>query len=391
MDRYTTQVELLGKTEYEQELIKGTAEIEKKYGDQIAALEAKKATAKGQTLKLIQESIDELEGLKTSEQDIFEITAKQTFEYRQQEESLKRIGEQFTKQIQSQETLNNIIRNINQQQSSQDFEKSLKGLSPLRAQIAKINEEAKKMATEAGNAFAATFEDKGFLTPEEAQELSDGLSQIAQGYKNIANEQIKSLGVSQEYLNGFSNFADENLRQILAFQEEFKIGVKDAFASYAEDALDAGKQAKDGFATFTQGMEDAFAKFAMGGKLSFKDLANSILADLARIAVKRAIVFAATRLFGIPGLAEGGPAMPNRPYIVGEQGPELFVPKSAGTVVPNSAISNGGANVGMGPTTVNYNIQAVDAASFRSMVARDPSFIYAVTEQGRRSQPTRSR
>ncbi len=293
--------------------------------------------------------------------------------------------------------MNNIIRNINQQQSSQDFEKSLKGLSPLRAQIAKINEEAKKMATEAGNAFAATFEDKGFLTPEEAQELSDGLSQIAQGYKNIANEQIKSLGVSQEYLNGFSNFADENLRQILAFQEEFKIGVKDAFASYAEDALDAGKQAKDGFATFTQGMEDAFVKFAQGGKLSFKDLANSILADLARILVKRAIVAAVGgplgMLFG-GGRSAGGSVNAGTAYMTGESGPELFVPQSAGKIISNSALKGSGQNnssMGGDQTMVTYNIQAVDAASFRSMVARDPSFIYAVTEQGRRSQPTRSR
>jgi hypothetical protein len=42
-------------------------------------------------------------------------------------------------------------------------------------------------------------------------------------------------------------------------------------------------------------------------------------------------------------------------------------------------------------TTVNYNIQAVDASSFRQLVARDPQFIYSVTEKGRRSQPTRSR
>ena len=33
--------------------------------------------------------------------------------------------------------------------------------------------------------------------------------------------------------------------------------------------------------------------------------------------------------------AEGGPVMPNRPYLVGEQGPELLVPSSSGTVIPN--------------------------------------------------------
>jgi len=78
--------------------------------------------------------------------------------------------------------------------------------------------------------------------------------------------------------------------------------------------------------------------------------------------------------------------MAGKPYMVGENGKELFVPNSAGNIVPNGQLSGGA-----GPVSVNYNIQAVDAASFRALVARDPSFIYAVTEQGRRSQPTRSR
>jgi TP901 family phage tail tape measure protein len=45
----------------------------------------------------------------------------------------------------------------------------------------------------------------------------------------------------------------------------------------------------------------------------------------------------------IPGLANGGPAAAGRPYVVGEEGPELFVPNRSGTVIPNGAM--GGANV----------------------------------------------
>lgn len=37
-------------------------------------------------------------------------------------------------------------------------------------------------------------------------------------------------------------------------------------------------------------------------------------------------------LFGLPGRATGGPVSPMRPYVVGERGPELFVPTSAGRV-----------------------------------------------------------
>jgi hypothetical protein len=44
----------------------------------------------------------------------------------------------------------------------------------------------------------------------------------------------------------------------------------------------------------------------------------------------------------IPKLAAGGSVQPNRPYIVGEVGPELFVPSSSGRVVPNNKLGAGG-------------------------------------------------
>lgn len=42
-------------------------------------------------------------------------------------------------------------------------------------------------------------------------------------------------------------------------------------------------------------------------------------------------------LFGLPGRATGGPVSPGRGYLVGERGPELFVPTSAGRVETSAA------------------------------------------------------
>ena len=47
--------------------------------------------------------------------------------------------------------------------------------------------------------------------------------------------------------------------------------------------------------------------------------------------------------YGIPQFANGGNPPVGRPSIVGERGPELFVPRTAGTIIPNHAM--GGANV----------------------------------------------
>ena len=71
--------------------------------------------------------------------------------------------------------------------------------------------------------------------------------------------------------------------------------------------------------------------------------------------------------------ANGGMIPQGRFGVAGEAGPELI--GGPASVTPMSG------------TTVTYNINAVDAASFKAMIARDPSFLFAVTEQGRRSLP----
>ena len=296
--------------------------------------------------------------------------------------NLEYISERLREQAASYENLSGSLRSINDKRVDLKFEGSLKGLSPLQREIATIQENARKAALEAGRAFSSSFESEDGLTPERAQQLADGLDKIALSYRGIADEQIKALGVSNEYLNG-------NLDSLSAWREEFIIGTKDAFTKFKDDANDAGKQAANSFQNFTSGMEDAFVRFVQTGKLSFKDMANSIIADLARIAFKRAVVATLGGPLGsLFGFANGGTVMGEQPIIVGERGPELFVPKTAGTIIANNKISSPSQSAPE-PVNVTYNIQAVDAASFRQLVARDPSFIFAVTEKGRQSQPSR--
>lgn len=54
--------------------------------------------------------------------------------------------------------------------------------------------------------------------------------------------------------------------------------------------------------------------------------------------------------FRIPMLAGGGIAHAKRPHIVGEKGPELFVPNSTGTVIPNSALGGGQLTIRFAPS-----------------------------------------
>lgn len=362
--RLYLQEKLIRATEYDKRLTEGRFQIETRYADQIAALEAKKETASQETVRQIDASIAQLEIRRKIELDAFNVLQQKLFLYEQEAKEIERITGEIDKQRQIQLQIADIVRGITDQQRELTFERSLRGLSPLQREIAKINEQARKSAAEAGRGFSQMFaEDEGGMSPERAQEFADGLKQIGDGYRSIADQQIQMLGPQDEFMNGLMR----------------------SFKTYRDEAMDTAGMVRTVFETATRGMEDAIVKFAMTGKLSFRDMAQSIIADIIRIQVRRAIVSAAS----IFGFANGGPVQAGKPIIVGERGPEMFLPRQDGTIVSNHDLKSASRESGGGVMNVTYNISAVDAQSFRSLVARDPEFIFRVTEAGRRSQPSR--
>ncbi len=125
-------------------------------------------------------------------------------------------------------------------------------------------------------------------------------------------------------------------------EEVDKVGVK------MGDVLGRGAE------TAGRGIENALLKAVRTGKLGFEDLKNialSVLSEIASAAIKGGLdaIFGGARggltnviggLFGAPGRATGGPVSPGRAYMVGERGPELFVPTSSGRI--DAGTSGGG-------------------------------------------------
>jgi lambda family phage tail tape measure protein len=177
-------------------------------------------------------------------------------------------------------------------------------------------------------------------------------------------------------------------------------GWNKAMKEYVENATNAAKRAQDVFTTATQNMEEAIVQFAKTGKFEWRSFVSSIVEELLRQQVRELIAktFGGMSapasggggggggilgaIGGLLGFANGGIIPTNGPVIVGERGPELLMGARGSQVVPNNQL---------GGTNVVYNINAVDAASFKQMIARDPSFIYAVSQQGAKSIPSTRR
>ncbi|MBB5860227.1 lambda family phage tail tape measure protein [Xanthomonas arboricola] len=84
-------------------------------------------------------------------------------------------------------------------------------------------------------------------------------------------------------------------------QADWGNGASAAWDNYVAEARNAAGQVESVIGSALGGMEDVFVKFVTTGKLSFSDLANSIIADLARIAAKQAITGLLGSMFGQPG------------------------------------------------------------------------------------------
>ena len=82
----------------------------------------------------------------------------------------------------------------------------------------------------------------------------------------------------------------------------------------------------------------------------------------------------------------GGAVAGGRPYIVGERGPELFVPGQSGAIVPNEELGASGG----GEVNVNFNISTIDAAGFDDLLLARRGVISGIINEGMNRQGRRA-
>jgi len=157
---------------------------------------------------------------------------------------------------------------------------------------------------------------------------------------------------------------------------------------------------------FSKGLAESIV---MGKELNItmkelgRTLLTEVLATLIKIVAQRAVMYSLSKaeaqmkaIGGDKGLgsvisgvfgsiigkkASGGSVLKGQPYMVGEQGAELFVPNQSGQIQQSARGGNGGS------TTVNFNINTVDASGFDELLVRNRGTITqlinnAVNERG---------
>jgi tape measure domain-containing protein len=173
----------------------------------------------------------------------------------------------------------------------------------------------------------------------------------------------------------------------------FSTGWDQALQEFRDNVDDKASKAKEVFTTFTKGVEDAFVNFAKTGKLSFKDLLDSMVEMLIRSQIQNLMstLLGASGSGGIGdffskifGRQQGGPVQGGTPYVVGEQGPELFVPNSSGTVVPNNKLGGGQT---VNNTYITNSISAVDAKSVAQLFAENRKTLLGTVQMAQKEMP----
>jgi phage-related minor tail protein len=169
---------------------------------------------------------------------------------------------------------------------------------------------------------------------------------------------------------------------------------QEAIAKSLVTIEEAGKRTGEVFNSVFGNLSSAIDNFVKTGKLSMKDLTRSIIQDLIAIQMKAAVMRFLGGVFNLPtapggsndgwfanvyqaaGVTEkatGGPVSAGSPYIVGERGPELFMPSGSGTIIPNNQMSNMGGQTNV---TNNY-INAIDVKSFETKLLESSNTIWA--------------
>jgi phage-related minor tail protein len=257
----------------------------------------------------------------------------------------------------------------------------------IRERVAtnKAQAEEKQAIEDMNNAYVGMVATLEFAAKEKTRTMGLDQEDLQLKYQLIyaTEEELKLAQIGLKYQREREKAnANPVLLENLKKQEE----MEKLFVSMQESA----QRTQQVFDSVFGNLTSAIDNFVKTGKLNMKDLARSVIQDLIAIQMKAAALrflnfafssfggggptpYQPAAVTGMPGYADGGSPQVGRPSIVGERGPEIFVPRTAGTIIPNHALGNMGSTTNV---TNNY-INAIDAKSFENRLLESSNTIWA--------------
>jgi hypothetical protein len=233
------------------------------------------------------------------------------------------------------------------------------------------------------------------LANEEAKKRIDLEKELtlarASGNTIAIDDVNKRMAADISYYDNRRKLIEQDAANQIANRENVAMGVEKAMEQIAR-SMDPIKLAEEATLGLFSKMNDAITQLVTTGRTSFADLAKSFGQMILQMMLKQQAAKAAsaaggflTSLFGDLFKAEGGPVKGNQPYIVGEKGPELFVPPGAGKIIPNNqmgsnAVATGAVNAPITNTYITNNISALDSKSVAQLFAENRKTLFGTMQ-----------
>ena len=235
--------------------------------------------------------------------------------------------------------------------------------------------------------FLDTLEAKALISKKQVEELLNKLKGSTEETKNFGVELDKvAEGVLETIKKDVESINQTIAKGIVGGIKSFSRGVAESIV-LGKDLENTMKQIGqriliEVLATFIQFIiqQKILNKFKKDELNTNKNIESSLKRQIALQAILMAMGGGGGG--GLPFFHKGGAVSKGKPIIVGERGPELFVPNATGQIT-QSARGTGG-----GPVNVNFNITTVDARSFDQLLVQRRGTISriineSVNERGR--------